>query len=400
MSRNDVAIYTTSAATAGLYDSAVGRSGGAERQMTLLARTLAAGGFDVAHIAYRPRDPVPLPDRLSLVHRGRYAGNRRFVGGPLEALRIWRALEAADARVVVVRTASPAVGLVALFCRVRGRSMIFSSSGNLDFDSNKVPGRLDRALYRLGVRLATAVVVQSQDQAELARRAFPKLRRVERIASFAETAPPSDDGHRPDAFLWVGRLVGSKQPMRYVELARALPDARFIMIAVPQKTGPVGIDDLRAAVKGVPNLELLDPLPHERLSELVAGAVAIVNSSTFEGMPNVFLEAWAHGVPALSLQFDPDNVIAAHGLGIVAGGSWEQFVAGARELWETRANREELSLRTRAYVVEVHSPVAVGARWSELIRELDTKDRVRTGKATGLGVSARAVGVRPEGEHE
>lgn len=400
MSRNDVAIYTTSAATAGLYDRAVGRSGGAERQMTLLARTLAASGFRVAHIVYRPRDPVPLPDRLSLVHRGQYAGNQRFVGGALEALRIWRALAAADARVAIVRTASPAVGIVGLFCRLRRRPMIFSVSGNLDFDPRKVPGRLDRALYHLGVRLATAVVVQTEDQVSLAREAFPGLRRIERIGSFAEAAPPSDNGHRPSAFLWVGRLISAKQPMRYVELARALPDARFIMIAVPQKSGPIDIDDLRTAVKDVPNLELLDPLPHEQLSELVAGAVAIVNSSTFEGMPNVFLEAWARGVPALSLQFDPDNVIAGRGLGIVAGGSWEHFVAGARELWETRTDREELSLRTRAYIAEVHSPVAVGARWSDLIRELDTKDRARIGKATRLGVGTRAVGVQPEGEHE
>jgi glycosyltransferase involved in cell wall biosynthesis len=372
MSLNDVAIYTTSAATAGFYDGAVRRSGGAERQMTLLAQTLAASGLRVAPIAYAPRDPVPLPDRLSLVHRGRYAGNRRLVGGPLEALRIWRALEAADARVAIVRTASPAVSVVGLFCRLHRRSMIFSTSGNLDFDSRRIPGRLDRALYRLGVRLAAAVVVQSQDQVQLARRAFPKLRRIEHIASFAETAPPSADGLRPDAFLWVGRLIGSKQPMRYVELARALPDARFIMIAVPQESGPIDIDDLRTTVRDVPNLELLDPLPHERLLELVARAVAIVNSSTFEGMPNVFLEAWARGVPALSLQFDPDNVISGRGLGIIAGGSWEQFVAGARELWDTRTQREELSLRTRAYVAEVHSPVAVGARWSDLIRVVAT----------------------------
>jgi glycosyltransferase involved in cell wall biosynthesis len=400
MSRNDVAIYTTSAATAGLYDRAVGRTGGAERQMALLARTLSASGFSVAHIVYPPRDPLPLPDRLSLIHRGPYAGSRRVVGGALEALRIWRALQAAEARVAVVRTASPAVSVVALFCRLRQRSMIFSTSSNFDFDSRKIPGRLDRALYRLGVRLAAAIVVQSQDQVELARQAFPKLRRIERIASFAETASASDNGHRPAAFLWVGRLVSSKRPMHYVELARALPDARFIMIAVPQKSGPIDIDDLRTAVKDVPNLELVDPVPHEQLSELVADAVAIVNSSTFEGMPNVFLEAWARGVPALSLQFDPDNVIAGRGLGIVAGGSWEHFVAGARELWETRADREELSLRTRSYVAEVHSPVAVGARWSDLIRELDTKDRARIGKATRLGVGTRAVGVQPEGEHE
>jgi hypothetical protein len=136
------------------------------------------------------------------------------VGGALEAVRIWRALEAADARVAIVRTASPRVSVVGLFCRLRRRSMIFSTSGNLDFDSSRIPGRLDGALYRLGVRLAAAVVVQSQDQVQLARRAFPKLHRIERIASFAETAPPPDNGHHPDAFLWVGRLVGSKQAMR------------------------------------------------------------------------------------------------------------------------------------------------------------------------------------------
>jgi glycosyltransferase involved in cell wall biosynthesis len=211
------------------------------------------------------------------------------------------------------------------------------------------------------------VVVQSQDQLLLARQAFPTLRRIEHIPSFAETPPPSDGRRRATSFLWIGRLVSAKQPMRYVELARALPQAQFVMIVVPQRSGPTEIEDIRSAARDLPNLELLDPLPHEQLSELVADAVAIVNSSTFEGMPNVFLEAWARGVPALTLQFDPDGVIARRGLGLTAGGSWEQFVDGAIELWETRAQREEVSRRTRCYVEEVHSPDAVGARWIELI---------------------------------
>jgi glycosyltransferase involved in cell wall biosynthesis len=146
--------------------------------------------------------------------------------------------------------------------------------------------------------------------------------------------------------------------MRYIDLARALPQAQFVMIATPH-SGSIEIDDIRAAAQEVTNLEVLDPVPHDQLSERLADAVAIVSTSSYEGMPNVFLEAWARGVPALTLQVDPDGVIAWRGLGVAAGGSWKAFVNGARELWETRERREDLSRRTRAYVQEVHSLDAV-----------------------------------------
>jgi glycosyltransferase involved in cell wall biosynthesis len=87
-------------------------------------------------------------------------------------------------------------------------------------------------------------------------------------------------------------------------------------------------------------------------------------------MPNAFLEAWALGVPVLTLEFDPDAVVARNGLGISAGGSWDRFVEGARELWEGRSSREEFARNARAYVARVHSIEAVGAQWSDLIDEV------------------------------
>jgi glycosyltransferase involved in cell wall biosynthesis len=158
--------------------------------------------------------------------------------------------------------------------------------------------------------------------------------------------------------------------MRFVALARAVPEARFIMIPVITEAGPREVAELRTAADSVPNLELLDPLPHAELAELIESAVAIVNTSVLEGMPNAFLEAWAHGVPVLTLQFDPDDVVERERLGISARGSWERFVEGASELWEGRDDRDELARRLEAYVGETHSMVAVGAQWSKLIREV------------------------------
>ena len=368
---HDVAIYTASSATAGFYDRSHGRAGGAERQMTLLARALVERGYRVAHVIYPPREPVSLAYPLTLVHRAPYAGGRRIVGALLEAVAVWRALRRADARVVVVRTASPLVGVVALFCKRHGRRMVFSASNVSDLTLETMAGRRNRALYRFGVSRAAAVVVQSDDQRVLALRDFPSLRRVVAIPSFAEMQPAAETDRTGETFLWFGRSVRQKRPHHYVELARALPEARFRMIPVPQRATAGTDEGLRAAERELPNLEILDPLPHAQLAELVGRAVAVVNTSTLEGMPNAFLEAWASGVPVLTLEFDPDGIVQRHGLGVSARGSWEAFVEGARDLWRSRADRQELSRRVRSYVEAAHSYEAVASRWAALIDEVE-----------------------------
>jgi len=339
--------------------------------MTLLAHALADQGLSVAHIVHEVEDPIPLPPTLELVSREPYTTNQALRGRLVETRRIWRALEQADPDVLIVRTGTPVVGIAALYCRLRRRRLIFSSANNSDFTMETLNDRwYRRPIYKLGVRLADVVVVQSKDQRELANSAFPSLKRIVHIPSFAEIPEPVPHGSRtPDSFLWIGRLVEYKQPLRYVELARALPDMRFKMIPVADEENAPLIKQLHEAAGQTPNLEVLEPMPHARTMELVGNAVAIVNTSRLEGMPNVFLEAWARGVPVLTLEFDPDGIVNDRGLGISARGSWERFVDGARELVRSAPNRGELSARTRAYVEDVHS-TGVGVRWKDLVNRL------------------------------
>jgi hypothetical protein len=152
-----------------------------------------------------------------------------------------------------------------------------------------------------------------------------------------------------------------------VDLARSLPQARFRMVTTPTGNEIELYEELLRHAADVPNLEILCPRPHAELMRLVAEAVAIVSTSRLEGMPNIFLEGWASGVPALTLDFDPDNTIATRGIGAAAGGSWDHFVEGAIRLWETRDDDGETSRASRAYIEEVHGIPAVGRRWSALI---------------------------------
>jgi glycosyltransferase involved in cell wall biosynthesis len=378
--RNDIAIYSPYAfafyedPTSEAHRDARG-GGGAELQTTLLARALAEDGLRIAHIVY-PVEVLARPGVASLevVQRPHRARRRDALGKLGETRGVWRALAAADARLYVFRTglsggiAAFAVG--ALFCLRHRRRLVLAASNDLDF----IYGRSDRSrlaevLYRLALARTNRIVVQTGQQLELARGAVGDSDRVHLIPSFAQPAEDDARPTRPDTFLWVGRLVEYKLPLRYVELARAVPEARFAMVAPSTGETPPALERrLTAEAAEVPNLELLPRVRRERALELIGNSIAVVGTSHHEGMPNVFLEAWSRGVPALSLHFDPDGRIAEEGLGICAEGSWDRFVEAARRLHTDPELRAAIGDSARRYVARVHSVAAVGARWIALVR--------------------------------
>ena len=368
MPSRDVAIYAPFAGD--IYDARRGRAGGAERQTVLLARALAARGMRTGHIVHPVAEPVqtgaPEPDLVTrpwprLSSRGRL----------LEPAVIWQAMAKANAAVYVFRGATAALGPGAAFCRATGRKLVFAGANNSDFTLLTLRDLPSRARpYEWGLRRSDAIVVQSADQITLAAEAFPGTVPAVEIPSFVEEAPPTP--HAAEAFLWVARLVDYKRPLEYVELARAVPEARFWMIAVSTigDTTDELEQELYRRAADVPNLELLEPRNHAGVQELVDRSVAVVNTSVTEGMPNVWLEGWARGVPALSLEFDADERVAQAGLGITAKGSWEDFVAGARTLWEQRADRGGYGDAVRRYIHETHGSQAVGARWAGVLEDV------------------------------
>src|SRR5262249_16741944 len=147
-------------------------------------------------------------------------GGRRFLRFALAtALRV-------DADVIVQRAAGSFTGMVGVPARLRGRRFVYSTASDLDFDPELLrDGIIAPRLFRLGVRAANEIVVQTEAQAELCRTRW--RRRCTVIRSVAEPAPPRGE---PDAFLWIGRANANKRPEAVLELAARLPDARFRMV--------------------------------------------------------------------------------------------------------------------------------------------------------------------------
>jgi glycosyltransferase involved in cell wall biosynthesis len=365
----DVAIYMPFAA--GHYRRSGPVGGGAELQTVLLARALKARGMRVAHIVWPIDDPAPRTDAMpTLIERDPYRGSRPVLGGAAEAVSVWRSMAAADAGAYVFRTGRSRLLVGAMFCRVRGRKFVYAGAHDLDFTFDDAgEHRRPPWSYRAALRRSDLIVTQTERQLFLARSALGDGHRVTMIPSFVE--PAAATRREPDAFIWIGRLAPYKQPLEYIRLAEAMPGSRFRMVFELQDPGAAEIlEDLRDAERRLSNLELLGQIPRERLLRLIEQSFAVVSTSTHEGMPNVFLEAWARGVPVASLICDPGGQLASHEAGLVAGGSRRELVEIAESLARDADLRARLGGNGRRYVMDAHDSTAITDRWAELLADL------------------------------
>jgi glycosyltransferase involved in cell wall biosynthesis len=364
----DVVIY---APFAGPLYSGEGYVGGAELQSFYLARALANGGLRVRHIL-ADLGPMRTPDGIEVMPLPREYAKR----GIPRRRAIVRALRDADARVYIQRTAGFETGVVGAFARVARRRFVFSASHDADFVRDREilrqlgsgdEARRALAQYRLGLRCAHAVVVQTRQQAELARQSYDLETSV--ISSFC--APAKNGDLQGEAILWVGSFIDAKDPLALLAVVESLPEVPFWMVGTDR-----GIRgrSLAAAVREraahLTNLELITPRPRGEILKLYERAIAVVNTSRYEGFPNTFLEAWARGKPAVSLRVDPDGVIGRYGLGVAANGSLELFTRTVRDYATNPSIARAAGEAARRYVQNEHAPEVVGRKWISLVERL------------------------------
>lgn len=226
-----------------------------------------------------------------------------------------RALAAADADVYYVSCAGALLGQVALFTSIKQRALVFRVASDGDCDPRRmlVGSVKERVLYRLGLRRATRITVQTEEQQRMLRtrlgldgRVVPML--VDAPATQVSSAPRDID------VLWVANLRALKQPGKLVALARRLPHRRFCLVGGAVAGEEEVARQLHHAAAAAPNLQLTGRLAYRDTLALFDRARLFVNTSRIEGFPNTFLQAWSRGVPVVSF-VDPDALIARAGLG-------------------------------------------------------------------------------------
>lgn len=311
--------------------------GGIEAICDELARRLSAGGHEVTHVtstAGAGEDERTAPYRLVRVAAANGLERRLGVPYPLFSPRLVAVLRRELARADVVHAHGfiypGTIAAFALAGRTRSRPglVLTEHVGHVPYDSpplNAVQAVAIRTLGRACLRRADAVITYNDRVAAQIEALSPGVERVTILNGvdhdlFHPSAPGERErlraalgwDERPRA-LFVGRPVAKKGfPVALAALASTRGEA---VLAV------AGAGELPAGTP--PEVEVLGPLPRERLAEVYRAADLLLAPARGEGFPLAMQEALASGLPLLIAAdpgYAPNLAGAGHAVRQVAAG--------------------------------------------------------------------------------
>ena len=358
-------------------------AGGAEFQLLMLAHAIRDRGHEVSFVVGDYGQPALDEAQGFPMYRSfeLFKGNRNLRFVP-DMLKLRAALRESRPDVVNQRSTAFYTGQTCWFAHQSDAAFVFS----LGIDYNCHPDLQGRArwpipmLYGWGIRNAEMVLAQTRQQAALMRQNFgrddvevlPNLLEIGAIRS-----PEEDRGY----VLWVGSLARRKRPEMFLELARRCPGTEFRLV------GGAGEDpgfdsEIRAAASSITNLDYVGFVSPPQMDEQYRGAALYVNTSGLEGLPNAFLQSWSHGVPTVTAEVDPDDVIASGELGGVADGP-DALVSVVSSLLADPAARVAAGRRAYEHVRRHHAISDVGDLAEDyLLRAADRRRSSGNGRAS------------------
>lgn len=361
-----------------LVEDVHGHIGGVEHQTTLLACWLAAGGHRVSLVTWdegQPSDCV-----ISGVRVIKLCGKTDGLPGLRFFYPRWTslnaALKAANADVYYQNGAECVTGQVALWCQRNRRKFIYSVAALADCDSKLplLPTMREKWLYRLGLRLADKVIVQTRTQLQMLQEGFERDSRVIPMPSAGPSVHEFEDRNFPtkdyQRVIWVGRISPEKQPNRFLDVAQKCQDLQFDLIG--PGLGSAYAEGIVRRARQLPNVAVHGRATRRQLTEFYQHAVCLCCTSENEGFPNVFLEAWSYGLPIVSA-VDPDEIIVRNALGCVAH-DVDEFAGAICELLASPKTWRMMSNRARHYYLENHHAENVMPQFEHVLLQAIQKD--------------------------
>ncbi|MCX6376662.1 MAG: glycosyltransferase family 4 protein, partial [Armatimonadetes bacterium] len=221
-------------------------------------------------------------------------------------------------------------------------------------------------IYWYGLTHAAAVVVQSDDQVRHLKENAGK----DGVLIYSTFGMPDESEEQVERryVLWVGSFRDVRRPEMFIELASRLPQYEFVMVGGPWTSQESVFDEMRVRAERVPNLHLTGGVPYKEVGKYFAGAKVFVNTSSMEGFPNTYMQAWCRGVPVIAT-FDADALISRYGLGKFCA-NLDELTAGVESFMEDDSLRGSIGEAAARYVREHHGVEAVAAQFDKLFTQL------------------------------
>lgn len=277
--------------------------------------------------------------------------NKRNFNLVLEWIYAYRLIRELRPKYVLIRGAQRALYPLVTVARLFDAKVIFFGASDVNFIPGKasVGNGLNQKMYEKGLDKVPVIVTQNEFQKNTLFSNYGKSSVV--IPNIWPKIAGGDDEEKCYDVVWIANFRRLKRAEWVMELARQLPDVKFVMAGGANDFGY--FSEIRSLAIGLKNVEFLGPVSFEKSNELIRHSKILLCTSEYEGFPNTFLQAWAANVPVLST-VDPNGVIEGYELGKFCC-SVDEMVSGIHELLGDRASELKIMGNIERYFSAYHS---------------------------------------------
>lgn len=163
-------------------------------------------------------------------------------------------------------------------------------------------------------------------------------------------------------YIYAGSITMLKGAENLLKLVNMIDES--IQIVFVGSTRGKRSQDIYDELSKKKNVILKGQMSHKETIALISKAKALINTSYYEGFPNIYLEAWGTGVPVISLTVNPGDVINKYGLGICCNGDLNRMKACIETNETVKFNQKNL----KEYVKEFHDFDTAAERFLQVIK--------------------------------
>ena len=291
--------------------------GGAEVQQYNIAKELKAHNEVVKIITYGDSyNQYINKDNLFIITIARNPSKFRVINLFLKSYNFWYALKLCNSHIYYNRVPSFITFITALFSKLYNKKFIFATANerHCNNDICQILGKSKLFLYKISLKIAYKVVAQTMRQKYLLKKHFNINSVI--IPNLVSDKLRNNKIYQNKKVLWIGSLSEKKRPHMLIELAENNNNIEFLVAGGINQKNPKYSTSIINKMNTMSNVEYLGPIPFNSISNVYKQGKILLNTSIYEGFPNVFLEAWINKIPVISF-FDPDGIISNNRLGKV-----------------------------------------------------------------------------------
>ena len=251
--------------------------------------------------------------------------------------------------VLIQRAAGIETGLLALYRLLFKKKFIYMAASSIDTNGNyRKMNPLKGVFYEFGLKHASAIISQNQDQQSNLKKYFHLKSEIIKNSFAIPTQIPTGK----KGVLWVGSSQSLKQPQIFLNLAKTFPKQQFTII-IPKHNLNLWNNIFHKSQK-ILNLKFIEKVPFEKINVYFTQAKLFINTSTYEGFPNTFVQATMNGTPIISLNVNPDKFLDKYNCGYCVNGSLKKLTQYTKKLLTGKKLWSKISHNAYQYAQKNH----------------------------------------------